>query len=288
MSKNKQPTITAQVMVKNEDQWIWYALKSVLDFVDRLLIYDTGSKDKTVSIIKTINSPKIVFEEKQASRPAELTALRQKQLERTETDWLLVLDGDEVWPRKALIEAREMIVNSSLDIWGIVVPAWNLINDLYHFHPESQDFQWPYAPRERKGWMNLRFIRRDIPGLHLEGDYPDEAYCLKGGKALQELGEKRLGFLENRYFHLTYLKRSSLRGESSWGLKRGPRKIPEIGRRLPKLVSFPEVFYLPKPEIVPSCWRKPPLRDKIKAVILTPLKWLKRLIFGYRSLSRRG
>ena len=44
-------TVTAHMVVMNEEKWIWFAIKSVVDYMDRLIIYDTGSTDKTVEII---------------------------------------------------------------------------------------------------------------------------------------------------------------------------------------------------------------------------------------------
>jgi len=35
--------ITAHMIVKNEEQWVWYALQSILPYVDKVIVYDTGS-----------------------------------------------------------------------------------------------------------------------------------------------------------------------------------------------------------------------------------------------------
>jgi len=274
----KNKSITAHVMVKNEEQWIWYALRSILDFMDQILIFDTGSTDRTVKIIRTIKSPKIIFEEKGEVNAASLTRLRQEQLKRTKTDWFFVADGDEIWPRPVMKEVKQLINQAGQDIYGIVIRAWNLIGDLNHYHPESLDYQWPYAPQRLRGWMNLRAIKRNISGLKVVGEYPLEAFVDQKGMAIQNYGPKKLLFIKKRYFHMSYLLRSS-RDKKGPGMKRGPRKIPEIGKRLPPRVKFPEVFYLERPEMVPSCWIKQSLKDKMKAIALTPLKKIKRKIF---------
>ena len=61
----KQPKITGHMIVQNEEQWVWYAIHSVLPFVEKLFIYDTGSTDKTVSLISSIKSKKIAFQKKE-------------------------------------------------------------------------------------------------------------------------------------------------------------------------------------------------------------------------------
>ncbi|MBU1256082.1 hypothetical protein KKA49_00135 [Patescibacteria group bacterium] len=51
--------IIVHCLVKNEERFIWYAIKSVLPFVDKIMVWDTGSTDKTIQIIKSIKSKKI-------------------------------------------------------------------------------------------------------------------------------------------------------------------------------------------------------------------------------------
>ena len=46
--------IWANTVVHNEENFIWFAIMSVVDYVDKVLVYDTGSTDQTVSIIKEI------------------------------------------------------------------------------------------------------------------------------------------------------------------------------------------------------------------------------------------
>ena len=47
-------TIWANTIVHNEENFIWFAIMSVIDWVDKMLVWDTGSTDKTVEIIEEI------------------------------------------------------------------------------------------------------------------------------------------------------------------------------------------------------------------------------------------
>lgn len=265
--------ITVHSIVKNEDKWIWYALMSVKDIVDEILIFDTGSTDNTCKIVQSIKDKKIVFEEKGEVDSKKLVSLRQEQLERTKTDWILLVDGDEIWPNKTLSELKKIIETAPSDKWGIVLRAWNLLTDVYHYHPESETYQWPYAPKTYLGWANLRAVRHDIPGLHLKGNYPLEAYCDRVGTPIQNYGEKRLLFLNERYFHMTYLPRSS---SQNFVLNRKGLKRLELGKPFSKNFSFPEVFKREHPSFVPTPWSRRPLSTFLIASLTTPIKKIKR------------
>ena len=58
--------VWANTIIKNEDRYIWFSVMSVINYVEKLLIWDTGSTDRTVDIIKLIITKypkKIVFKE---------------------------------------------------------------------------------------------------------------------------------------------------------------------------------------------------------------------------------
>jgi glycosyltransferase involved in cell wall biosynthesis len=51
--------LTVHCLIKNEENFIFYAIKSVVDFVDKIIIFDTGSTDKTVAIVNSlVNHPR--------------------------------------------------------------------------------------------------------------------------------------------------------------------------------------------------------------------------------------
>ena len=270
--------ITVHTIVKNEEKWVWYALMSVKDYVDKILVYDTDSTDRTVEIIKSIKDKKIDFEKKGEVDADQLVKLRQEQIEKTTTEWFLIVDGDEIWPKKTIEEFKKLIQKNNENLWGVVIRAWNFVGDVYHYHPESDYYHWPFAPKSYKGWANLRGIKKNIPGLHIKGSYPLEAYCDSTGKPIQNYGEKRLGFLTNRYLHTSYLIRSSSREVDKTTLNRTFKNKMEIGKRFPKRFEYPEVFYKKAPEIVSSPWKRRSTFVLLVSMILTPIKYLKRSI----------
>ena len=178
--------LTVHCIVKNEEKWVWYAISSILDIAQQILIYDTGSTDKTVKIIKSIKDKKIIFKEVGKVDAKGLVNLRKEQLNSTKSKWFLILDGDEIWPNETKSELIDKLETAQDKDWGIVVRAWNLIGDIYHYHPESIRYHWPFAPKEYIGWANLRVLNRQIPNLHIKGEYPLEAYCDKDNIPIQK------------------------------------------------------------------------------------------------------
>lgn len=268
-------TIWGNMIVKNEDQFIWFSIKSVIDYLDKILIWDTGSKDDTVKIIKLLQQEypkKVIFEEVGDVDVAGLTKKRQQMLDQTKSDWLLLVDGDEVWWKDSLEKTIDIIQNEK--IYAVVTPIYNLIGDIYHYQEESAG---DYKILGRKGHFNIRFINRTIPGLHLENDYPLEGYYDNQNRLIQNIEEK-LKFIDGPLMHFSHLQRSSLSSDKKMTLHRNKVKY-EIGKRFDKDFNFPEALYLSRPKIISSPWERMKKEYRLKAGFQTPLKKIKRKIF---------
>src|SRR3972149_6793917 len=111
--------IVGHTLVKNEQEFIWYAITSVIDHLDGLMVWDNGSTDATIKIIRSIESPKIKFRDASGLSPERA---RQKMLEETESDWIFVLDGDEIWYDGVISSIRQLTTVIKEDL--IVVPNY--------------------------------------------------------------------------------------------------------------------------------------------------------------------
>ena len=197
--------LTSHTLVKNEEIWVKPALAAVINFVDKALVWDTGSTDKTVSLIQSINSTKIKFKQCGPVNREELVELRNAQIPATKTDWFLLVDGDEIWPKANLIQLIKAMRQAKSETIALVNRTRNCIGDLNHYLPESQG-QYRIGPWS--GHINIRAIR-NLPGLKVIGSYPNEAYVYQG-KKLQNQPEK-LEFCDTWYYHTTHLKRTGWR-----------------------------------------------------------------------------
>lgn len=270
----KKKSIWVHTLVKNEGKFVWFAVKSVIDDVDKMLIWDTGSIDDTVKIIQTLQNEypkKILFKQISEINAKGITEARQQMLKLTKSDWFLILDGDEVWWRDSIKKVVQTI-NDHLDINAIVVPTINVVGDIYHYQEETAG---RYQFLGKKGHMNMRVINRKVPGLHIKGDYPLEGFYDQNDKLLQQDNVK---FINAPLLHLTHLERSSVSGGDQNTLQRKRKMKYELGVPFPKDFKYPEVFYLNRPEFVPLPWVRMGYKYKLRAALETPLKKIKRRI----------
>lgn len=266
--------IWGNTIVKNEDRYIWFAIKSVINHLDKLIIYDTGSTDLTVEIIEDLIKEypdKIIFEKKGLVSKSALTALRQEMLEKTKSDWFLLLDGDEVWWEDSIKSVTNEIKANGDDLYALVSPVINLIGDIYHYQESAAG---EYKILGQKGHFNIRAINRKIPGLHLENDYPLEGYIEKSGKLIQSV-QKKLEFIDKPLLHFSFLNRSTNPDHKT--LHRNKIKT-ELGIKFAEGFKYPEVFSLSRPNYIKDPFKKMSLSYKIRAGLITPLKKIRRRI----------
>lgn len=246
--------ITAHTLVKNEENFVWYAINSVIDYVDEIFVWDNGSSDKTVEAVQSIKSPKIKF--RYFAGSASLA--RQKMLSETNADWLFILDGDEIWHGGAVADLRSKIYDLGDKKDVVVIPNYMLVGDIFHY---QENIAGRYSIAGRVGHYNIRAIRI-TPGLHIEGIYPNEAYVTKKGVKVQDLDKERILFLDKPYLHASFLKKIKY----------------EFGIPFPLDFYYPEVFFKLRPTIIPSPWKSMGFGYKFRAFFETPLRLIYRRI----------
>lgn len=259
--------IWANTIVCNEENFLWFAVSSVIDFIDKILIYDTGSKDKTLKIIELLikkYGKKIDFKEVGKANRDEFTEKRQEMLDQSGCDWILVLDGDEVWWEDSIKTVVKKI-NQKNHADAIVVPFYNLVGDIYHYQSEDAG---EYKILGKKGHLTIKAINRNIPNLHLKGKYGGEGYYDKDNKSIQNRDPKKIIFLDRPFLHMTHLKRSSKNGHNKFKY--------ELGLTFPKNFKYPEVFYKDFPESIRSPFLKRSIFFQLVSSLKQPFLILKR------------
>lgn len=82
--------ISLAMIVKNEEKHIEACIRSVLPYVDEIVIVDTGSTDRTKEIVRSFPVRLETFDWN-----GDFSAARNYSISLTTGDWILVLDADE-------------------------------------------------------------------------------------------------------------------------------------------------------------------------------------------------
>lgn len=229
--------LTAHCIIKNEENVIYYSIMSIIDHVDYIFIFDTGSQDKTISIVEKLVKrypEKIIFEKKGVSDKNRHTQLRQEMIDRTETEWFMIIDGDEVWTKRGVDEVIEKI-NTDTDTQCFIAPFYLCVGDIFH-----HSWRGLFTIRGKKIHATARIFRNQA-GIHWSGEYGRDVIVEKNGAIIAE--NTKTEFLKNRFWHLTHLKRSNITSDYSSGGYRSGKEVPTyfiIGKKI--LESAPEVF----------------------------------------------
>ncbi len=281
----KEFGITAHCLVRNEERWIWYAIKSVINYVDRILVFDTGSTDNTVKIIKSIKSKKIKFEQKGIVNKIQFTILRQEMLDRTVTPWFMVLDGDEVWPNVAIRELVSAVKNAHSKIDAIVVPQWICQGDIFHFSREIEELREDKSGK-RGFWMPRAW--KKISGLQAIGEYGVESYADRDEINVSYWSVDRLKYISHKFMHMTLLQRSSSIAKDREVMMRSNKTLFSKGIQFPNSYKFPEVFYKIRPAFIPEPWQVLTTSDWIKGIFNRSLNLFIRIKNKWNQIPRYG
>lgn len=265
--KNRLP-LTIHTIVKNDENWIWFALMSVKDFTSEIFVHDDNSSDRTADIIKSINDPKIILTSGPLT-PQGFTDKRNEMLEKTKTDWFLLLDGDEVWNQSVIGELVSLLSGLDKDFYGVVMRTRNCIGDIYHYLPESEG---KYEILGKRGNLNIRAYRK-IRGFKWFGAYPLEAYVDISGNPINH-EDKHLAFFDGYYWHMTHLRRSSSKDKV-----KGWRNIKfSLGIPIAENKELPEVLFDHHSKTMIDVKKKRGLIYEFVSVLMAPLKIIKSIL----------
>lgn len=276
--------IWAHTLVKNEGRYLWFAVASIIDRVDKVLLWDTGSTDTTPEIMRALKSRfpgKISIKTLGEVDINEFTATHQQMLEETKADWVLLLDGDEVWWDGVIAEFTDEIKKRGKSLDSLGCRYYNLVGDIYHYQDESKG---KYRIDAMYGHLTIRAFSTSIPGVHF-GRPHGQIGIFNGDEVLvQNMNAKRRFVLDKKtYLHFTHLPRASSAMADKEVPKRAKKLKYELGYTFPLDFYYPEVFFKVHPSIVPSPWETVDRKYQLQAGFETPLKFAKRKLVRHGS-----
>lgn len=275
-------SLTVHAVAKNEERYIWYAVTSVIDWADKVLLWDTGSTDRTLQIMEEIKKrypDKVSLKSLGDVNPEEFTEVRNRMLSETKTSWFAIVDGDEVWWEGSICELRKTIDREGDRLNSLVSRYYNVVGDIYHYQEEAAG---KYTIDGVTGHITIRAVRRTLPDLRFGGPHGVQG-IFSGNTLVQNLPQVRRKHLKGRYLHFTNVIRSSVHEKDLLVPKRGLKLKYEIGNSFPADFYYPEVFFRPRPAVVPSPWRKLSADFYSKALYQTPLRKIKRRLLSSKS-----
>lgn len=244
--KNRKP-LTVHTVCRDEP-FIYYAIKSVYDYAEKILLYDTGTTNEIAlegitRLLKEDNENKIIYKTfdigdeetkvvatKEGTKPKKkfgIGQIRQIMIDDTDTEFFFTVDGDEVFYKGMMDEiVNEIIPNCAEGIYQVGLPlVW--FYDINHTCDINGNVLSGRLYKTNKVFMT--------------GSYPDEFHTIKETgevlmirsknfwtypKPLPPFGHFNLLIKPNKY---QYIKRKDI--------KKLDRKLPEVMEEEPYFIE---------------------------------------------------
>ncbi|OCQ96795.1 glycosyltransferase [Nostoc sp. MBR 210] len=233
------------MIVKNEETTLPKCLNSVKDFVDEMVVLDTGSSDRTPEIAQQFGAKVHHFQ-----WTNNFSTARNAALKYVTGDWVLVLDADEILNPSIVPQIQDAIqsdeyilINLIRQEIGAVQSPYSLVSRLFRNHPEIR-FERPYhalvddsvatiiqkEPHWQVGYLqgvailhtgyqkraiaqNNKYIKAQAAMLEFLATHPNDPYvCSKLGALYVETGKISQGV----ELLLRGLKQASGKSSQDW------------------------------------------------------------------------
>ncbi|MDQ1271395.1 MAG: hypothetical protein QG591_25 [Planctomycetota bacterium] len=107
-SNNDRPTLSACMIVKNEEKFLFQCLESIKNAVDEIIIVDTGSTDRTIEIAQSSGAKVYHHPWKNSFSEARNHSLRYASC-----DWVLQIDADEALEQADIPFLHKLLTDDS-------------------------------------------------------------------------------------------------------------------------------------------------------------------------------
>jgi len=170
-SLRKRSSVSACLMVKNEEELLPQCLDSIRDWVDEIIVVDTGSADRTVEIARSYGAR--IFHQ---AWEGNFSKHRNYSIEQATGDWIFIIDADECFYKEDVPQLRRLLDQPDYRIISI---------NVYNVGGANQDTV-TFLP-------SVRFFKREV-GLKYEGivhnllNVPPEEAVLRAGVRIKHYG----------------------------------------------------------------------------------------------------
>ncbi|HEX9653140.1 MAG TPA: glycosyltransferase [bacterium] len=117
-NRSARPTVSLCMIVKNEEAYLEWCLKSVEDVVDEIVIVDTGSSDRTLEIARRFNAK--IHHWRWAD---DFAAARNASLRHATGEWILHLDADERLLPESKAELLRCLKDPGVTCYSVLIDS---------------------------------------------------------------------------------------------------------------------------------------------------------------------
>lgn len=108
--------ISACLIVKDEEELLPQCLDSIVQFIDEIILVDTGSIDATLDIAEEYGCKVYHY-----AWTDDFSAARNESLKHATGDWLLVIDADEVLTQESIAVIQQAVESTEHDALAVTV-----------------------------------------------------------------------------------------------------------------------------------------------------------------------
>ena len=168
----KKATISACMMVKNEEEFLGECLDSVRDWVDEIIVVDTGSTDRTIEIARSYGAK--IFHQEWLN---DFSYHRNYSIDQASCDWIFIIDADERMVPEDVPVLLKLINDDKFSLLSV---------NVYNVYGKDED---------KVTFLNsTRFFKRELQ-LHYEGIVHNVLHVPPGNKVLRTSARlKHLGY----------------------------------------------------------------------------------------------
>lgn len=197
ISTSRKPSITLSMVVKNEsNRYLQTVLQEHAQYIDQAVIIDDGSTDDTIDVCREeLKGIDLHLIENKTSKFTNEIDLRKQQWEETvkrDPEWILNLDGDEVFESRFKGEIHALLENTANDV--LCFRLYDFWNETHYREDRLWNAHTVYRPFLCRFRSDMQVVWKEIP-LHC-GRFPDNILSLPHG--LSELRLKHLGWMKKK------------------------------------------------------------------------------------------
>lgn len=157
-----RPTVSLCMIVKDEESLIEACLRSVHDWIDEMIIVDTGSSDRTIQIAHSMGASVLHYEWNNHFADA-----RNYGLTHAKSDWILYLDADEELSPLGDFDLHKVLKETHASVLSL-----HLVNYIGESPIEDEAFHIAH-PRFFRNHIGLKFKYAIHETLNVDDIYPD-------------------------------------------------------------------------------------------------------------------